>query len=193
MKTKIVSLRFVYNNVTYEPGCLNGVTFLTRPQLSQVGRNTTTRSLLNIKNTCGSHELLENKQIKVRLAVRKFDYEIGYGLFAEERIKRGTFLGIVTGDIIPFSMQEDNEYLFCFVFPSLGYEGLFIDARKSGNHTRFINHSYNNNVDVFQRQYDNWAELCFRASKDILKGEQILWNYGDGYWKARGIYPEELM
>ena len=60
-----------------------------------------------------------------------------------------------------------------------------IDAKHKGNITRFINHSYEPNLEplgVFSRGV---MHIILRTKKWIKKGQQITYDYGPQYWKKR--------
>lgn len=71
---------------------------------------------------------------------------------------------------------KDESYAYC----ANGHENVqtYIDARKQGNWTRFINHSTNPNVAVDVDQNNNL--LCYLV-RDVKAGEQLLVNYGENY------------
>lgn len=77
----------------------------------------------------------------------------------------------------------------------LNHEGysLCVDAELSGNFTRYINHSYDFNVEtVIVKREDATGkvidlQLGIFSTKSIAAGHQLLMNYGDNYWKSCGI------
>ena len=60
-----------------------------------------------------------------------------------------------------------------------------IDAT-NGNLTRFINHSYNPNLQPMYAFIEGFYHLIFLTIKPIKNGEQLAYNYGNNYWYLRG-------
>jgi SET domain-containing protein len=58
-----------------------------------------------------------------------------------------------------------------------------IDATSGGNHTRFINHSNEPNVEIKSAIVKNLLRIIVIAIKPIKKEEQLLCHYGDEYWQ----------
>ncbi len=73
-----------------------------------------------------------------------------------------------------------------------GYS-LCVDAEFSGNFTRYINHSYDPNVEtMIVRRLDPGGkvidlQLGIFSTRLITAGHQLLMNYGDNYWRSCGI------
>ena len=59
----------------------------------------------------------------------------------------------------------------------------YIDARKKGNNSRFINHSCQPNAQFVKREVDGVQRCAVYALEDIYSGEEITCNYG--YEKER--------
>jgi len=104
---------------------------------------------------------IKNKQI-VSLYLKKINQEIGYGVYANQSLKKGQIIGEYTGEMISNSdfkkLSEQNkrkDYAWAvgpvrkktgwfgkiFSF-SLNREQVVIDGYALGNETRFVNHSY---------------------------------------------------
>ena len=58
--------------------------------------------------------------------------------------------------------------------------GMEIDAGPMGNHTRFINHSCKPNCGAVNLAAN---EVTIVTDRLIIKGEELLLNYGKGYFK----------
>lgn len=119
--------------------------------------------------------------------------KVGYGVFARERIKKCSYVGEYTG------MVRENERIYfaplndyCYKYPVIDRLGRFfvIDATQ-GNFTRYINHSYQPNLEPLYAFIDGFYHLIFRTLRQIAPGEQLLYNYGQGYWTIREK-PETL-
>lgn len=61
-----------------------------------------------------------------------------------------------------------------------------IDAQDSGNHTRFINHSFKPNLEPVSVYFHGLIHIIIYASKTIASGAQLCYDYGEDYWKKRG-------
>lgn len=129
-----------------------------------------------------------------KVSVRWIGTGIGYGLFAEETIAAGSFVGEYTGIV-----RENNlRYLeplnnYCYEYPILDAIGrsYVIDATH-GNLTRFINHSTKSNLQPAYAFRDGAFHCIFLALREIQKGEQLSYDYGKSYWYVRPA-PEPLL
>ncbi len=141
---------------------------------------------------CFASEIQEAYLAKV--SVRWIGTGIGYGLFAEDSIAAGSFLGEYTGIV-----RENNlRYLeplnnYCYEYPILDAIGrsYVIDA-SHGNFTRFINHSAEPNLQPAYAFRDGAFHCIFLARWEIQKGEQLSYDYGKSYWYLRQA-PEQLL
>jgi SET domain-containing protein len=127
----------------------------------------------------------------------------GKGAFALKNIKKGTFLGHYMGEI--HSDYKMGPYIFhSYTEKSDGDEELFsIDASdpKKSNWTRYMNCSTNpNNENVMSSRLSNKeiyeiqgepvsieGYIAFYAGRDIKKGEELLYHYGNDYMKLLGL------
>jgi len=118
--------------------------------------------------------------------------KVGFGLFAEEDIEPGTFIGEYTGLLRRSDLFETlNGYLYRYpVTDHLG-KHFVIDAKEVGNHTRFINHHFQPNLKCCWAFHANLYHMILIALKPIAKGDQFSYNYGNAYWAIRGA-PELL-
>jgi uncharacterized protein len=113
---------------------------------------------------------------------------IGYGLFAEEPLEAGSYVGEYTGIV----RKNDRRYFeplnhYCFEYPvpdDIGRSHV-IDAT-SGHLTRFINHSYQPNLRHVHVFFNGFYHLIFLAINPIEKGTELTFNYGPNYWCLRG-------
>eukprot|EP00929_Paragymnodinium_shiwhaense_P036716 TRINITY_DN19649_c0_g1_i1.p1 TRINITY_DN19649_c0_g1~~TRINITY_DN19649_c0_g1_i1.p1 ORF type:complete len:267 (+),score=28.27 TRINITY_DN19649_c0_g1_i1:73-801(+) len=135
------------------------------------------------------------KNVEVRDAGRK-----GKGVFATMFIPKGHNLGKYRGSIMTpeqlLARYPDNNSPYAFQI----HPGLFIDSNKDDedlgitNYTRYINHSkLASNVSHSWRpsvMYPDGA-VIFEASRDIQPGEELLFDYGDGYWHGRDAPIED--
>jgi len=118
---------------------------------------------------------------------------IGHGLFAEELIKKGQYVGEYTGTI----RRNDRRYFepinnYCYEYPvpdDIG-RNFVIDATQ-GCLTRFINHSSKPNLKPIHVYWKGFYHLIFLALKEIKPGIQLSFDYGESYWYIREK-PEEI-
>jgi len=121
------------------------------------------------------------------VSVRFVNDQVGYGLFAEEEIVEGFFVGEYTGLV-----RENNRRYFeplnhyCYEYPVTDAMGrsFVIDATQ-GNLTRFINHSFKPNLKPRYAFLDGFYHCIFIAQRTIAKGTQLTYDYGQSYWYVR--------
>lgn len=121
------------------------------------------------------------------LHIQWIDESMGWGAFAAKEIAEGSFVGEYTGVVrrIDTSNPDLNDY--CFHYPTkLWSRTIFvIDAGKEGNAMRFVNHSDTPNLKPYCFVERRLLHLCFLASRKILEGEQLTFDYGNHYWRHR--------
>jgi len=129
---------------------------------------------------------IEIKQSKIPLA--------GQGAFAYETIPKGSDLGSYRGIILSKQQMED-------LYGAKGGDYVVEIARKDGtimyvdaanpdlrdgesNWTRYINDPYNTNLrpNVQLNADGHFVALC-----TILKGCELLWDYGSNYWPDQDV------
>lgn len=82
--------------------------------------------------------------------------DIGYGMFAEEDISKGTFIGEYVGVVLQSSTTSSSCYALNYPCREGGY---VIDSKETGNIMRMVNHSDNHN-SIFQNIYhDNLVHV----------------------------------
>ena len=100
-----------------------------------------------------------------------------FGVLANCFIAKDTIIAEYTG-----TLQSDHTASSKVALKDQSYvyhlKGLSIDAKCEGNLSRFINHSDNNNTYFYK--YQN--KVYVKALRDIQSGEQLLINYGTGYF-----------
>jgi SET domain-containing protein len=129
---------------------------------------------------------------------------VEYGVFAEADIKRGDMVAEYTGMLGYDDANNDNPYVWDY--PTIRYVEVpekkrkkkikyCIDAEKSGNYSRFINHTHrkHQNVGIHIVPANNFWHVVYVAQKDIYRGQQLLTYYGTQYWRDRQIVPAPLL
>jgi len=115
---------------------------------------------------------------------------MGLGLFAKDKIRRGTLIGEYTGEMITQSEADKREELYDelgLVSYTFEVGWMVIDAGPMGNHCRFINHSCNPNCQVQSTLINGLPRLFVKTIKTIEKDEEVYINYGKRYFKGSGI------
>lgn len=123
---------------------------------------------------------------------------VGFGAFADEPIEEGQLVIEYTGCLV---LDEDCEADGDFAMEvgrcyrtDKGPILLSVDAKNTGNFSRFINHSYHPNVDSMTlfNPKDGLFHVLLHAKDPIEKNAQLFINYGEGYWFSRTIEPVDL-
>lgn len=119
-----------------------------------------------------------------QVSIKHVNEEVGYGLFLEEDLSENAYLGEYTG-IVRVNSRRYLEPLnnYCYRYPV--EENLIIDAT-CGHLTRFINHSYNPNLEPLYAFIDGFYHLIFLTRTPLKKGTQLSYDYGKNYWYLRG-------
>lgn len=122
-----------------------------------------------------------------KISIRYIDEVFEYGVFAEENIPIGAYIGEYTGLIRKRKRRADrkNDYCFEYTIGDWVYNPFIIDAKERGNFTRWINHSEDPNVESLSVFVDGIMHIIFVALKPIKAGSQMCYHYGDTFWKKR--------
>lgn len=129
----------------------------------------------------------------VDMSVRWLGKDVGYGIFAEQDIAKDELIGIYTGVVMDRVKIGSKDYAWAYPATTTRGTRISLDAKYEGNELRFINHSYNpNSVVRFIIGIDGLWHVCYVASKEIKKGQQILVSYGKKYWQSRQYEYREI-
>lgn len=128
-----------------------------------------------------------NGEIPLDLTIQWMNAQIGYGVFTNQEIPAGTYLGEYGGVVRKRQLWTRWENLYCFEYGiGEGRRSSFvIDAKAVGNQTRFINHSENPNAETVSVDYKGRIRVILRTTRRVLAGEQLCYHYGDEYWRKR--------
>ncbi len=98
----------------------------------------------------------------------------GFGIFASESIKKGTFIVEYWGPILndEQTQKKAGKYLF-----EVG-KNKTIDGSSRKNLARYINHSCRPNCEVTIRS----GRVYIHAKKNIKSGEELHYDYGKEYF-----------
>ena len=122
---------------------------------------------------------------------------VGHGIKAAAQIKKGDFIWVYAGTLRKLrwsdpNFNEDVDYAWYYTIPNKQNEYMIVDGKYEGNELRFINHAHNPNTKRIDIVMGNKFYICYIASKDIKKDEELTVSYGAGYWDSRGIVPEKI-
>lgn len=146
-------------------------------------------------------ELLKTPCDHDRYELRYINPAIGFGVFSREAIKKGENIFFYGG--VKKNSNTHDIYDVSYAFDlRLDCLKMFLDAREYGNIARFVNHAPNpgkNNPLLWRKplleanvnttsNYLNGVEIViFAASRDISKGEQLLVDYGNKFFKSASM------
>ena len=134
-------------------------------------------------------ELLKQPRDLSYYELRYINPTVGFGVFSRDVIKQGDFVSFYSG-VKTIHKHITVEYAYLKKLDTLGMQ---LDAREHGNITRFINHAPNSdtnevslhnallleaNIKPLSYYLNGIQIVAYSASKDILKGEQLLADYG---------------
>ena len=138
-------------------------------------------------------ELLKSPTDISRFELRYIDAFIRLGVYARQALKKGDIISVYSG-VKCVAYPEGSAYFFGNEKDLLK---LYVDAKKRGNISRFINHAPSVNADTSSFLKANISPISYCLNgitiivytvvHDIHEGEQLLVNYGSEYNKAKGI------
>jgi hypothetical protein len=134
------------------------------------------------------------QQIHPKVSIRFIDNQIGFGVFAQERIYSCAFVGEYTGVLTkkPGRIQPEQKHSFAYTIWNTKKRKFTLNAEKQGNFTRFINHSKKPNLSLQSIYWRGIPRVVFIALRNIAEGEQLTFDYGASFWKECGELPREL-
>ena len=126
-----------------------------------------------------------------RVYIGQVNATVGHGLFARGTIRKGSIIGEYTGVVRNENTKTDRSNGYTFTYDPFGHFPMLVDAKAQGNYMRFANHSakFSNAAPrmVYDRDQSRWHVLLV-ATKEIRRGDQVLFNYGHKYgWDRFGI------
>ena len=159
------------------------------PKARKLPRSMTTPSKAFVTAIKSSDDTGTDRYAK-RVEAKLINKKVGFGVFARQNISKG-IIGIYTGKLKKHKGASYSRYLFCFRTKYL--KDVVIDGQNAGNWTTLMNHSsYTSkarNIEVKEYFYEGLPYILFKAIKPIKKGDQLLYDYGDDYWKCLKVDP----
>lgn len=149
------------------------------------------------KEVIDRYYALTKQQYESPWYMKFINKKIGYGIYAAADIEPGQliaeYVGIIYDEAYYMTTPQNPKFCWNVQPPSFVKNGqkFYVDAIESCNFTRIINHSYKPNVIPLQMHGPDGSRMLYVACEKIKKDEQLLVNYGNGYWQQRGE-PEEL-
>lgn len=132
-------------------------------------------------------------QTLMPMSIRWIDNQVGHGVFAEDDLAEGGFVGIYGGEVRDRLLIGNKDYAWSYPAETLEGGKISLDACTKGNELRFINDGKDPNCYAkFILGLDNLWHACYLAAKDIKKGDQLLVSYGVDYWTSRKYPYQEL-
>jgi len=145
------------------------------------GKSNSKASNCNVGIGCGNRMI---GQRKFKKCVLKREQGKGWGLVANENIRRGELVQEYVGEVIDsdekekrleeWTAEHPNDPNFYMMQLSPGW---FLDARLEGNLSRFANHSCDPNCDLSRVNVGGYIRNGIFAKRDIEKGEFISYDY----------------
>lgn len=127
------------------------------------------------------------------MSIRWISPEVGHGVFAEDDLPAGGFVGIYGGVVKDREFVDDKDYAWAYPEDTLEGGRITLDAKYKGNELRLINDGKDPNCIVkYILGSDGLWHVCYLALKDIKKGDQLLVSYGSAYWDTRKYGYQEL-
>ena len=122
-----------------------------------------------------------------KVNIQWIDEVFGYGVYADEDIPLGAYIGEYIGLVRKRTPRRDrkNDYCFEYTIGDWVRNPYIIDAKSQGNFTRYINHSEDPNLESLAVYVGEVMHIIFVALKPIKKGSQMCYHYGDYFWKKR--------
>ena len=119
------------------------------------------------------------------VAVRWIDDDLGFGVFARQRIMPCSYVGEYTGLIQRRKRQHAlvSNYAFRHTSWQMGRHSYVIEAEKMGNFTRFINHSDEPNLGFVCAYWCGMPRLLLVSLQTIPEGTQLSVDYGKLFWE----------
>eukprot|EP01091_Cochliopodium_minus_P010444 TRINITY_DN2762_c0_g1_i4.p1 TRINITY_DN2762_c0_g1~~TRINITY_DN2762_c0_g1_i4.p1 ORF type:complete len:585 (-),score=165.39 TRINITY_DN2762_c0_g1_i4:15-1625(-) len=136
----------------------------------------------NCTKDCTNHVISSGSKVSFEIFKT---VDKGWGVKTLVDIQKGEFVcqyigEVITSDEANNRKQYDKEKL-SYLFDLAGGENYTIDAKMKGNVSRFINHSCDANLSIYEAFIDNLNEnlplLCMFANRDFDAGTELTINY----------------
>lgn len=127
------------------------------------------------------------------IEMRWIDEKIGWGVFARDHIPEGEFIIQYTGMVAPITLEKLSltPYSMSYFHSNYSFRKYVINSSTAGNESRFINHSSRTNLEFASALDRGLIHTFLVTQRNITKGEQLLYDYGNEYWLFREK-PQDL-
>ncbi|XP_061867594.1 histone-lysine N-methyltransferase EHMT1 isoform X3 [Colius striatus] len=152
--------------------------------------------IFECNHACSCWRTCRNRVVQngLRIRLQLFRTQrMGWGVRTMQDIPAGTFVCEYVGELISDAeaeLREEDSYLFDL--DNKDGDVYCLDARFYGNISRFINHFCEPNVfpaRIFTSHQDlRFPRIAFFSTRDIKAGEELGFDYKDGFWNIKGKY-----
>ena len=137
--------------------------------------------ICNVGKDCGNRQFMNREYVKVQPFQ---EYGMGWGLKAKEDVCAGTLVIEYMGEILTEAQMMRRMTLQAELTPhdrdfyvmELS-NGLFVDGKKKGNLSRFINHSCDPNCELVRWSVKGQTRIGIFAVRDIKADEPLSYDY----------------
>ncbi|MEL7431135.1 MAG: SET domain-containing protein-lysine N-methyltransferase [Chlamydiota bacterium] len=107
----------------------------------------------------------------------------GDGVFLEGKsLGKHAYVGEYVGMVRKGGLSTFfSPYSVSYPTPIFSFRGFVIDAEKTGNFTRYINHEKNPNLEMKSTLIDGLIRMIFVTKRPVESGEELTMNYGT-FW-----------
>jgi len=155
----------------------------------KAGRECDVDKCINCNARDGSDDRCQNVKIQQGISkgieIRRGAY--GLGAFATTKISRNDYLGEYVGELFTVDNTPNMGAAShrCLNYNFTANETWIIDAAKVGNNTRYANHGEPSvsNCEARILLVNGEHRIGFFATQKIGLGQEILLDYGEGYWQ----------
>jgi hypothetical protein len=128
---------------------------------------------------------------EAKISIRWIDSKIGYGVFAEEELKKDAYVAEYAGLVRrrPYFQWHVSDYAFRYPTAVWSRAPYQIDAEKVGNATRYFNHSETPNCEAVGVLAGTLIHILFRTTRKVEPNEELRFDYGPFYWRNRFLSP----
>jgi hypothetical protein len=128
--------------------------------------------------------------------------DAAYGVFAGKQFRKGELVTLYLGHVVPVpsTLGERIKRTYAFGMELFdgegrsigGFSNFHVNAEHLRNIGPFLNHSrFSANVVVEWFVWGGCILSALCAKRDIVRGEQLCYNYGDAWFDCRGMRGEE--
>lgn len=134
------------------------------------------------------------KGVHPLVSIQFINDEVGFGVFAGQKIPACSYVGEYTGVIKRRDAKKIKNEIYSVRYSiwDLLKKKYVLDAKEKGNFTRFINHSKTPNLSLQSVYWRGIPRMVFVSLRKISLGEQLSFDYGTFFWKETKEIPELL-